>query len=211
MDDFADDAVAVGVAVGLREVEGVDGIEDGARLRGVGAVGDVSGGKCEDVTAVKGGTDFFGGVLRVGNGVHLFEGMGLGEQSEEAVVGADHGLSSEARDDGQAVCADAGIDDDDMQRIFGVPGDGCGEEEGAFDDSGGGDFVGEINDFGRAALAEDDAFYGGGIGVSGAEVGCEGDEGAHGRVPFVWLTYDSRGAGAGKGGAGLGGAGILPS
>jgi hypothetical protein len=209
----------LGIDVGphVAELDIEDGDDAGATVAGMGrgrdgdadglvgetgsdfVEGDLSAGKAgtdvgEEVASVEGVAAFGSGEPMTGT-VDEMEGIDtelVGDAGEEAVVRTDEGMTgSGAEDDGEAVGADAGIDDADEDAVGGPEGGGLAEPERTVPDVERGDFVGEIELAKTGIDAVGHAFHGGDGTVAQTEVG-EEDQGGIGGTSREWKRQEEK-------------------
>ena len=156
--------------------------------------GDAGGGRCEEVSPVKGGAHRreAGSGVRDGANIHDIgngagagqggAGGGTGDRGEEAVIGTDEvagrgGVPGDGRThrDREALAPDTGIDDGEHDRGGGEGGQGGLKQPGALVDGVGGDLVGEVDEGGAGRTGAENGLHLAHVGVVRSEVSQQKD------------------------------------
>ena len=111
----------------------------------------------------------------------------LPKDGEQAVVGADEVAPRDARDDGFAAAADAGIDDSQKNGVEGILGSERGEKVRGRRDAEGRRVVQRVEDRCARCARREDCLYLADVEVGGAEVG-EEDEGPGARQAAAFFS-----------------------
>jgi len=137
----------------------------------------------EDVPPVKRIADSWEHVPGLSHGNDTEIGLPGVHVGEDAVIRTDEAIPGRFHDQGPPLAAHAGIDDGHVHRAVRKVGIGGAQDESAFFDPLGRDPVGQIDDPGLRAYAQDDPLHGAHECVAVAEVGKERDHG-HGLTFF---------------------------